>query len=100
MYTLIGTAKLNVLDPELYLEHKPGMTYRIGERSNADLENPSDVSSLDSVRQRTQRIMLAAIRSKTRAEPQELRFKARRPKHNHRDLDNLVLHRGNARKGK
>ena len=72
------------------------MADRVEERPDIGIENPADAASLDPNRERIQRVVLAAPRSKPIAEAQELRLIDRRENHDHRRLDNLVLDRGDA----
>src|SRR4029077_4800995 len=59
---------------------------------NVTIEHPVDPPLPDPERERIQRLMLAALRSETVAEAQELRLIDRRQSCHHRSLDNLVLY--------
>jgi hypothetical protein len=85
-----------VADAVLQELDQPGMADRVEERPDIGIENPADAASLDPNRERIQRVVLAAPRSKPIAEAQELRLVDRRQNHDHRRLDNFVLDRGDA----
>ena len=75
---------------------QPIVADRVEERPDIGIKNPADVASLDPIRERVQRVVLAAPGSEPVAEAQELRLVDRRQDHDHRRLDNLVLDGGDA----
>ena len=83
-----------IADSMLDEPYQPLLADRV-EEGLYGVENPVD-SSLDSVRERIQRIVLAAPGSEPIAEPQKLRLVDRREDRNHRCLDDLVLQGGDA----
>jgi site-specific DNA recombinase len=76
--------------------YHPLVADRIEEPLDIGVENPPDVSSLNSVTDRVQRIVLAASRSEPIAETQKLRLVYRRQDCDHGCLDNFVLDGSNA----
>jgi site-specific DNA recombinase len=81
----------SVADPVLQEADQPLVADPVEERPDVGVEDPADVASLDPVRERVQRVVLAAPGPEPVAEAQELRLVDRRQDHDHRGLDDLVL---------
>src|SRR5215469_8313648 len=71
--------------------YQPLWADRIKEGSDVGIKYPVDLACPDPIRERVQRIVLAAPGSEPIAEPQELHLVDRREDRHHRCLDNLVL---------
>jgi hypothetical protein len=85
-----------ITDPMFDETHQPFPAERVEERTDIGVEYPVDFACLDSVRERVQRIVLAASGSEPVAESQELRLVDRREDSHHGCLDDLVLNGSNA----
>ena len=85
-----------VANPTLDETDQPILADLVEKGLNVTIEHPVDPPPPDPERERIQRLMLAALRSETVAEFQELRFIDRRQDCHHRGLDDLVLYGRNA----
>jgi site-specific DNA recombinase len=83
-------------DPMLDETNQPVMVDHVEERPDVRVKDMPDVTSLDPVRERVQRIVLATPGTEPIAETQKLRLIDRRQNHDHRSLDDLVFHRCDA----
>src|ERR1700681_584710 len=87
-----------VADPMLDEPNQPFLADLVEKGLNVAIEHPVDPPLPDPERERIQRLMLVALRSKTVAEAQELRLIDRRQDCYHRSLDDLVLHGSDAKR--
>src|SRR5208282_1678865 len=86
----------SIADPVFHEPYQPLSADRVEERSDVGVYDPVDLACSDPIRQRVQRVVLAASRSEPIAKPQELRLVDRRQDRYHRRLDDLVLDGGDA----
>ena len=87
-----------VANPMLDETYQPFPADFVEKGLNVAIEHPVDPPFPDSERECIQRLMLAALRSETVAEAQELRLIDRRQDCHHRSLDDFVLHGGDAKR--
>ena len=80
-----------ITDPMLDEPHQPFSAERVEEGADIGVEDPVDLARLDSVRERIQRVVLAASGSEPVTKSQELRLVDRREEGDHGCLDDLVL---------
>src|SRR4051812_43447382 len=85
-----------ITDPMLDEPHQPFSAERVEEGADIGVEDPVDLACLDSVRERIQRVVLAASGSEPVTKSQELRLVDRREEGDHGCLDDLVLDGSNA----